>query len=73
MKKYELELFKKTRIGIDSGKRDLELELIRKKGIGINLKTRIRIGIDSKIRIRFGIDSKNTNWNCFRKHELELI
>jgi 3-methyladenine DNA glycosylase Mpg len=40
MKKYELELFHKTRIGIDSGKQ--ELELIR--------KTRIGIGNDSKHR-----------------------
>jgi hypothetical protein len=43
----ELELIRKTRIGIgiDSKKQELELELIQKTRIGI------------------GIDSKNTNWN----------
>jgi hypothetical protein len=26
-----------------------------------------------KTGIGIGIDSKNTNWNCFTKHKLELI
>jgi hypothetical protein len=48
----------------------LELVLIQKTGIGIEMKkyelelfhkTRIGIGIDSKTRT--GIDSKNRNWN----------